>query len=424
MVTSVAVVSSLVLHLVLSLNYDAIVHDGLNFKDQCQECDTSTGSGYAQHPKYCHLFLHCSMGGDGQLSGRVKECSRGLLWSQALKQCVWPQQADCPHNPCNDQSLSLRDVRSCNGYFSCPSGQRLDFSCCPADHRYDEGQGRCVPDPSCSDPCLPGSAKVTAEMPVCERYAMEGDIRQYLWQVGGRNVTMTCAAGTSFSPHFCSCADTSPLSITPSPESCGPYIWFPFDSGLEDRQGNTASAGNADVIPALQGSLGGGAAFFGGGQKVVVWAMNNMEFRSNFTLTFRFRSELPPDTRSTDTKRYALIDNSDCDKEATFGVALLVSPQGSATVHGGFRLKNGRAYTASSKNLVVDRWHDVVMMKHGPRAELLVDGVRHPIDGPGLEADIDRVDCAMTIGTGTGLQDFVGYIDEVKYYKCVPDQYL
>lgn len=50
--------------------------------------------------------------------------------------------------------------------------------------------------------------------------------------------------------------------------------------------------------------------------------------------------------------RYALVDNSDCDKEATFGVALLRTSHKQGTVHGGFRLKNGMAFTASSGDLV------------------------------------------------------------------------
>ncbi|XP_076461648.1 protein PIF-like [Babylonia areolata] len=412
--------SSFVLQLVMSLNYDAIVNHGVNLRDLCEECDTSTGSGYAHHPRYCHLFVHCSLGGDGQLIGQVKECTRGLLWSQAVKQCVWPDQSDCPDNPCRNRSLSFRDVRNCNGYFTCPSGTRLDYHCCPSDQRYSEGERVCVLDPSCGDPCLPGSANVTAKTPECGRYPVEGQPSQYLWAVGGRNITMTCASGTAFSSDFCSCTESSAL---PSDEKCEPYIWFPFDVDIKDQEGRTASGGNADVSTSQRGAVGRGAAHFAGNQKVVAWAMNNMEFRSNFTLTFRFKADLP-DPKGTESLRYALVDNSDCDKEATFGVALLTAPQNRASVHGGFRLKNGRAFTASSERLSLNGWHDVVLMKRGPRAQLTVDGNDFPIEGEGLESDIDIVDCSMTIGTGTGLLDFVGYIDEVKYYKCVPSQYL
>ncbi|KAK7489520.1 hypothetical protein BaRGS_00019154, partial [Batillaria attramentaria] len=110
--------------------------------------------------------------------------------------------------------------------------------------------------------------------------------------------------------------------------------------------------------------------------------------------------------------KYALVDNSDCDKEATFGVALLRTSHRHGTIHGGFRLKNGMAFTASSGDLDLSDWHDVVLLKQGPRAELWVDNKVHPIEGEGTYADIDRVDCAMTIGMGTGLQNFMGYIDE------------
>ena len=81
--------------------------------DLCEECDTSTGSGYSYHPRYCHLFVHCTLGGEGQLSGQVKECTRDLLWSQKVKQCVWPNESDCPNSECMVITLSLIHIWRC-----------------------------------------------------------------------------------------------------------------------------------------------------------------------------------------------------------------------------------------------------------------------------------------------------------------------
>lgn len=420
MVSKRILVFCLLVHVVLSLNYDAVIKEGVNLRDLCEECDTSTGSGYSYHPRYCHLFVHCSMGAEGQLTGQVKECSRGLLWSQMVKQCVWPNESDCPNNPCINRDVTFRDVRNCNGYFSCPTGELLQYNCCPAQHRYQEPTGVCVGDIACSDPCLPGSANVTAETPTCDRFSVPDNPHKYFWTVDGKNITMTCASGTAFSTEFCSCTKSS---HTPENEKCEPYFYFPFDVNLKDFTSRTATGGSAEIRRGDPNAVGGGAAYFRGQQQVVAWAMNNMDLKSNFTLYFRFKSMLP-DHHDTRHQRFALVDNSDCDKEATFGVALLRTTHRRGTVHGGFRLKNGLAFTASSGELMLDGWHEVVLLKSGPRAELIVNGKVHPIEGQGTEADIDRVDCAMTIGTGTGLQNFVGLIDEVTYYKCVPKQYM
>ncbi|XP_025095946.1 uncharacterized protein LOC112564972 isoform X2 [Pomacea canaliculata] len=304
------------------------INRGINMKDLCEACDTSTGSGYSYHPNYCHLFVHCSLGAEGELLGQVKECTRGLLWSQKVKQCVWPMESDCSENPCVNQSVTIRDVRNCNGYFSCPDGSHLQYNCCPEDQHYEASTRHCVKDRACNDPCLPGSANVTAKTPDCSRYTVPDDPGSYLWSVDGQNITMTCATGTAFSPDFCSCTKVSgPIKDEP----CEPYIHFPFDVNIKDSKGHTASGGNADIKRSDTSATGGGTAHFRGDQQVVAWAMNNMEFRSNFTLSFRFKSLLP-DYQSADDERYALVDNSDCDKEATFGVALLRTSHKQGTV--------------------------------------------------------------------------------------------
>ncbi|KAK7109777.1 hypothetical protein V1264_013762 [Littorina saxatilis] len=375
---SLALVSVL-LQAALSLNYDAIVNEGMNLAELCEQCDTSTGSGYSYHPRYCHLFVHCTLGGEGRLDGQVKECTRGLLWSQKVKQCVWPSESDCPNNPCLNRQLTFRDVRNCNGYFSCPAGDRLQYNCCPSGERYSDAQGTCIKDVDCGDACLPGSANVTAKPPDCNRYPVTGDLRKYLWAVDGKNVTMTCASGTAYSDDFCSCTGTSEQE---QHHFCEPYFYFPFNVNIKDVVGKTAAGGSADIRRSEAKAVGGGAAYFRGNQQVVAWAMNNMELRSNFTLYFRFKALLP-DQQGRQDERYALVDNSDCDKEATFGVALLRTTHRRGTVHGGFRLKNGMAFTASSGELLLGEWHEVVLLKDGPRAELRVDGKVHPIEGQG-----------------------------------------
>nr|KAG5701631.1 hypothetical protein BaRGS_019320 [Batillaria attramentaria] len=190
---------------------------------------------------------------------------------------------------------------------------------------------------------------------------------------------MTCATGTAFSADFCSCTKAS----APDKDArCEPYIRFPFDANTKDETGRTASGGNADIRRGGAEVVGDGTAYFRGQHQVVAWAMNNMEFRSNFTLSFRFMAMLP-DYQAAQDERYALVDNSDCDKEATFGVALLRTSHRHGTIHGGFRLKNGMAFTASSGDLDLSDWHDVVLLKQGPRAELWVDNKVHPIEGEG-----------------------------------------
>ncbi|XP_067656905.1 protein PIF-like [Haliotis asinina] len=409
----------LFLHVGLGQSQHASHAFAIDLQEMCEECDTSTGSGYVNHPKYCHLFIHCSRGANDKLRGEVKECTRGLLWSQTVKQCVWPSESDCPSNPCYNQSLSFRDLRNCNGYFTCPSAARLLYNCCPRDERFDESQGMCVPSPGCNDPCLPGSSNTSAEAPECKRYPHPEDKHKYIWQTGGTNATFSCAQGTAFSVDSCSCTD--PVDLT-NIGKCEPYIYFPFDHNVKDKLGRTASGGIDSWIQRSEpASVGGGSVYFNGHRQVIAWALNNMEFKSNFTLYFRFKADFK---QSQKGERFALVDNSDCEKEATFGIALLRSGPKAGSVHGGFRLKNGQAVTTSSREIPLNIWHEVILLKKGPVAELRVDDEVYPIEGIGLEADISRVDCSMTIGKGTGLVNFVGYIDELKFYKCVPPEYV
>ncbi|XP_050397025.2 protein PIF [Patella vulgata] len=391
---------------------------GINVEALCEECDTTTGSGYVYHPKYCHLFVHCTIGQDKRLVGQVKECTRGLLWSQKVKQCVWPEESDCPTNPCFNQSLTLRDLRTCNGYFTCTDGLRLQFNCCDKNERFSEVDGRCYKDYTCNDACLPNSSNTTAKLLACDRFEYPDNKGKYLWSISGTNISMDCAAGTAFSAEMCSCTDNADfINIA----FCDPYIYFPFDINIKDKMGKTASGGlNTWIRTSEPAAVGGGAVYFDGKRQVIAWAMNNMEFKSNFTLSFRFKADL---VGPGGEERYALVDNSDCAKEATFGVALLKTSPKTGTIHGGFRLKNGEAVTTSSDELSLTSWHSVVLIKNGHKAELRVDNNIYPIMGYGLQSDIDRVDCSMTIGKGTGLENFVGYIDEVKFYKCVPDEF-
>ena len=158
-----------------------------------------------------------------------------------------------------------------------------------------------------------------------------------------------------------------------SSEKCAPYIYFPFDNTVKDVNGKTASGGsNAWIRKTDPAAIGGGAVYFNGRRQVIAWALNNMEFRSNFTLHFRFKLDV---LKTSASQRIALIDNSDCDKEATFGVALLTSSDRTGTVHGGFRLKNGEAVTINSPELV-----SILPFNRRKLGEPLPSGTKHSYD--------------------------------------------
>lgn len=128
-----------------------------------------------------------------------------------------------------------------------------------------------------------------------------------------------------------------------------------MDSDFRDKTHNDLRTGDVNVkIQAAAGATGGKAAYFDGKSKLTVWALNNMEFGSQFALTFRFKADGPTyrkDNRYDRNLPVALVDNSDCDRNATFGIAL--SSDGvSGTVFGGFLLEDSSIITRNVANIV------------------------------------------------------------------------
>lgn len=119
-------------------------------------------------------------------------------------------------------------------------------------------------------------------------------------------------------------------------EFCEPYVNIPLTDNLLDNGPNSKSVMSRGVqLVDLPGERGRSAEFKGNG-KITVMALNNMDFLSSFALAFRFRS-----SEEMVQGNYALIDNSDCNKNATFGVALVKGSQNRETIVGGFILTDG-----------------------------------------------------------------------------------
>ncbi|XP_029645142.1 uncharacterized protein LOC115219174 [Octopus sinensis] len=384
----------------------------------CEACIVNTGAGYYSHPLRCDVFVHCSQSGDNRtVMASVKECPNGLYWSQEDLTCRHPYDVYCPQDPCKQPGrIAYREVFSCAAYYKCKNGTReSQRTCCEDRYRFDEISQKCVEDKLCRSNCHNKITLVSDSpplIPLCTKKAALDDVRFYIQDVHGYNYRMPCPLGTIFSLDACSCI-RGRRNITNIIKRCEPFIHLPFDKDWKDysKYPKGTGARSVTILP-IEGASGSSAAFFND-SSVTVWALNNMFFGSNFTLSFRFR----PVEKTNG--RFALVDNSDCDKSATFGVAY-ERTETSRTIYGGFIL-NDESVVRLQANLKPDQWHSVTLLKTGFRVELWVDGLKTSKSG---SADIKRLDCSLTIGRGTNLDPFIGFIDDLQFFKCTPEEYL
>lgn len=385
----------------------------------CEACVVDTGAGYYQHPLRCDVFVHCAQSGDNRtVMATLKECPRGLYWSQNDLTCRHHYEVNCPQDPCKQPGrIAYREIFSCAGYYICVNGSReVARTCCKDKFRFDEISQKCVPDEICRSSCHSNFVRVPnseTQVPICTRKAVADDVTVYLQEVHGYFYRMPCPRGTVFSTKACYCVRGRRKKIVAAAK-CDPFIYLPFDIDWNDysKHPKGVGANSLEIIP-IEGAVGGTAAYFDGTSSATVWALNNMHFGSNFTITFRFRSS------TQNNGQFALVDNSDCEKSATFGVAL-DQTAASSVLYGGFILEDNSVVRLNA-TLKRNQWHDVTLMKSGSRVELWVDGYMTAKTG---HADIKRLDCSLTLGRGTNLDPFVGFIDDFRFYKCTTPKYL
>ncbi|GAB1604032.1 uncharacterized protein LOC115219174 [Argonauta hians] len=386
----------------------------------CEDCVVYTGAGYYSHPLRCDVFVHCFASGDNRtVQASVKECPSGLYWSQKDLTCRYPSEVECTQDPCKQPGrIGIRSIFACAAYFKCKGGI-LDGTrnCCNDFHRFDENTQTCVADKLCRSKCGENNVSTTASphtplAPLCDKKAVPNDNRFYIQMVHRTAYRMPCPLGTIFSEDSCSCVRGTKKIVKPSQE-CSPFIYLPFDKNGNDYSKYPKGTGSKSMeYVDVNGAVSGAALF--NDSSVTVWALNNMFFGSNFTLSFRFR----PATKRTGY--FALADNSDCNIKPTFLVAYL-NEGSSQTLIGGVVLEDKSVVRLKTELKQPYEWHNVTLLKTGPRIELWLDGQKTSALG---YANIEKRDCSLTIGRGTGMDSFVGYIDELKFYKCTPEKYL
>ncbi|XP_064603644.1 uncharacterized protein LOC135469053 [Liolophura sinensis] len=396
---------------------------GVNMQElskYCEACMLWGGAPFYKHPKHCHKYIHCFYGSNNTVLGTEMNCPERTFWSQDDLTCRPQNEVKCKHDPCKlPGRTTYSDGRTCNGYWKCRGDALPHKKCCPKGQRYDDGKEMCINDKNCTEGCQKKFQLTDNFLPQCDSRAFEGDNRYYMRRVqSGAFVKMPCSPGTRFNIGTCSCSEYDEDFSTEV--ECLPFFYFPLDTDFRDKTYNDLRTGDVNVkIQAAAGATGGKAAYFDGKSKLTVWALNNMEFGSHFALTFRFKADGPTyrkDNRYDRNLPVALVDNSDCDRNATFGIAL--SSDGvSGTVFGGFLLEDSSIITRNVGNIPMGSWHDVRLVKDDSYFELKVDNTIVTGEAAG---NIKRHPCSMTIGMGTGLNNFRGFIDDIRFYKCNP----
>ena len=118
---------------------------------------------YFLHPNDCHYYIQC----DGSRRPICRPCSPGTYFSNKFINCVWPQDAACPHNDTTTQGtrqppicgpdrcipLEKKTVNgNCTHYYICINGIFQERNCPEGEHFNNKTK-------KCEDQCKAGCKK-------------------------------------------------------------------------------------------------------------------------------------------------------------------------------------------------------------------------------------------------------------------------
>ncbi|ESP04114.1 hypothetical protein LOTGIDRAFT_237510 [Lottia gigantea] len=212
---------------------------------------------------------------------------------------------------------------------------------------------------------------------------------------------MPCAPGTNYFMDTCSCSTfAKPVSYQPQKPDCRPLLYLPFDSDVRDHSGNYNYVQNDGV------TIHNGAAYFNGHTGLRIPRFANMDFGSQLMIKFRYKKE------TQITRKQAVISNGDC---STSGSLYIIA----ADKFTSFGIKTishrAAAVTVPSEDT---EWRDTMFYLDGN----LLSGSVNGDSSQTLAGPIQRKNCAIQIGRGTGFGNFKGYIDDLKIYLCKPNK--
>ncbi|XP_060587822.1 sushi, von Willebrand factor type A, EGF and pentraxin domain-containing protein 1-like [Ruditapes philippinarum] len=344
----------------------------------CDSCRFINGVGYNNHPYDCNQFVQCFKGNRG-LEPAYRKCPFGLFWDQNALTCKPSHEVDCPNDQCKNplvQSYQHKDPNKCCAYWKCKNG-RAYGECCGEGSSFSRLQNQCVPDAECLDTC-----PFHDEIPVCDKRPTGKDT-MFEQHIGNNHwVTMHCAPGTAFNPVDCKCS----LFIMNVPgrnrqQLCKPEIFLPFTNSFQDRSGKNVFVKPENV------TIHRGAALFNGNSRIIINRFANTEFYGDLVIKFRYNEFK---RGSYFNKLQALVTNGDCGSDPSI----------------------------LYKDFCKDKdWKEVIYIHNMKKLEGRVCGASKARWSYG---HIQANHCALQVGYGSGLQSYVGLIDDLYVYQCRP----
>ncbi|XP_052101910.1 uncharacterized protein LOC127735686 [Mytilus californianus] len=360
-------------------------------------CDKRTiynGWAYKPTPGTCDQFYQC----DEEGVPHQQSCAAGAFYDG--NECRHAEKVHCPYDPCQRKphGYSYADGQSCYGYYVCING-RSKYLTCPNGFYYNAHKKSCHSDPTCfkdnlKHPCSFGTT-----------YPCPGKPDQfYLYDGRSTLTTMRCPRGLWYRPDLCTCDWIIPGKI--QKHGCSPMFHFTYNGNFLEKYNRVQQVPNNNVAIYRKSAL------FNKGGKIIIWAMNNIDLDNEFSLCFEFMAK-------TYKGEVALMSNDQNGYGATYKISYIPAL---GVVKAYILQKNKRLIQMQVFGVNPSRAHFVRFARSDDKLTLRVNNMAPA----SVECDdgIAKNGNPMVIGQAGGCTDFQGFIDEVKFYNCVPKGFL
>ncbi|ESO93029.1 hypothetical protein LOTGIDRAFT_232799 [Lottia gigantea] len=417
-----------------------------NYTELCELC----GFTRTPHKYNCHLSVVCDWAGK---EVHIQPCvDEKQMWGAGCSFCTnyrgAPYTTLCKfdelNNPCyGNDKRPVPDGLTCNGFHQCSAnGNHIEHATCADGQKFDFEQRACVAD-------IEGlcSGTVTAK-PRRKQYnatcdEVPGDIHSqsitefYEDTMEYRTTNVSCPASMVFDKSligtpFC-CNEMDKVEYT----ECEPNNLVRASSRDEPSSWKQSLSGHLTPFSKIEGDAMivndpsnpfNGWAYFDGSTSFDAKKMSNNELRFFWNMTFDFQcGNMDASGRvnvgmqrngvnGNPNPRVALIDNSACDIYATYGCHLILDSLSSGAVE-----CFANNHTVSTQNLDLNIQYSVDFKRVGSEGIMEVKPANGAVIRRQFVFNDDEIiegrDCDMTIGKGVGQRNFIGFIDNVMFYK-------
>ncbi|XP_065925298.1 uncharacterized protein [Magallana gigas] len=359
----------------------------------CDDSALKGGWSYSRLRGSCNQYLHCA---DDRAF--IQTCAAGTFYDG--KECRHADEVVCPADPClrKPPGFTYADGQSCYGFYQCIKGKSRYLTCHDGFYFNPYKQG-CFPDPTCHRNNLVHPCAFGTTLPFPGRPNLF-----YLYDGRKTMTPMKCPKGTWYRPDICTCDWIIPGKV--EKEGCKPMFHFKYNGNFLERYNRVQQ------MPTTGVTLFRRSVLFDHGGKIIIWAMNNMDFDGDFSLCFEFMVK-------TFNGEIALLSNDFEDAHFTYKLSFIPAL---GVVKGYFVLRDGSVATLDVMGVNPNQPHFVRIAKSGRKLHMRIDN--SPPAVVKLHTGIATGKSPMVIGAANGCSNFVGYFDELKFFRCNPTHFF